>query len=76
MTPLSKAINRSVGVLHRGRALVVRVAPEGIYTKGARERWSSAYLVPWTALDDLGARLKARRDAEDKKQRRRARRGF
>lgn len=74
MTPLDRDVVRVTGVLHRGRLLVCRVAKEGVWTKGLRERWSSAYLVPWAALDDVGAKLKARRDREEKKLRREAKR--
>lgn len=75
MTPLNKDVTRVTQVFHRGRVLVVRMSPEGIYIKGARERWSSAYLVPWTAAFDVGAKLKARRDREEKASKRKAQRG-
>lgn len=76
MTPLGKDVTRVTQVFHRGRVLVVRMSPEGLYIKGARERWSSAYLVPWAMANDLGAKLKARRDREEKLARRKAKKGL
>jgi len=67
MTPLTKPVTRSLDAINRGRRLVTRITPEGVYTKGQGERWSSAYLVPWNAVDDLGARLLARRRKEEKR---------
>lgn len=73
MTELTKEVTRITQVLHRGGVLVVKMAPEGIYLKRARERWSSAMLVPWNAAYDVGAKLKARREREEKAARRKAR---
>lgn len=75
MTPIRTDIVRAVGVLHRGQLLVCRVTAEGVYLKGMGQRWTSSYLVPWAALYDVGAKLKARRDREEKAERRKARRG-
>lgn len=74
MTPLTKAVTRITDTVSRGRTLVAKMSPEGVYIKGAGERWSSAYLVPWAAAYDLGARLKARAVREELATRRRQRR--
>lgn len=74
MTPIRTEVVRLTGAINRGRLLVAKMAPEGMWIKGFLERWSSAYLVPWGALDDLGARLKARRDQTEKEQRKKKRR--
>lgn len=74
MTSLQKEVTRITQVMHRGGLLVVKMAPEGIYIKRARERWSSAMLVPWTAAYDVGAKLKVRREREEKAARRKERR--
>lgn len=58
-TPLTKPVTRETATVHRGRKLVVRMTAQGIYTKGTGQRWTSAYFVPWAAVDDLGARLVA-----------------
>lgn len=51
--PLIKPISRLTETINRGRQLLFKAAKEGIYIKGLGERWSSAYLVPWEAVDDL-----------------------
>ena len=73
MTPLKNAVTHSTGTIVRGRELIARMAPEGVYLKGSGQRWSSAYLVPWGALYDLGGRLKARMLHEERIQKRKAR---
>lgn len=73
MTPLHKEIARITDILHRGKLLVIKIAPEGLYIKGARERWSTAYLVPWQATYDLGAKMKAAVIREEKRLKRKFR---
>lgn len=75
-TELTKPVTRSIPILHRGRTLVARMAPEGVYIKGARERWSSAYLVPWAALYDCGAKLKVLAKKREKAIKRKIKRGL
>ncbi len=73
MTPLHKAVARATDILHRGKNLVVKMTPEGIYIKGARERWTTAYLVPWQMIYDLGGKLRAMQLRAEKKARRKQR---
>lgn len=63
-------------VLIRGRRGVVRIAPEGVYIKRERERWGSAYFVPWMAVYSVGAKMKLDAKKKEKAAKRKARRSL
>ena len=67
MTPLKKPVTRLTDDFIGRRQLVIRAAPEGLYLKEQGQRWSSAFLIPWSACYHLGARLKARQAQAEKK---------
>ena len=74
---LRKPIVRELdAVLVQGRALVVRVARDGVLVKRKGERWSpTAYFVPWQSLYTTGARLRAIENMRERAARGAARRG-
>lgn len=70
-----KTVTRIIqDVFYRNRRLVARMAPEGVYVKTERERWSSAYFIPWMAVHSVGAKLKAKALKEEKIRRRKEKR--
>ena len=38
---------------------VARMTTEGVWIKLEKERWTTAYLVPWRALYSVGGKMKA-----------------
>lgn len=57
----SKHVTRIIdGVYPRkGKRLIARMAADGVYVKLEKERWTSAYFIPWMAIYSVGGKLKA-----------------
>ena len=74
---LRKPIVRELDfILMQGRALVVRMARDGVQVKRKGERWNpTAYCVPWQSLYTTGARLRAIENLRGRAAKRAARRG-
>lgn len=60
----------------KGKFVVAKMTEEGIYIKREKERWQTAYLVPWRAVYDVGGKLKAREIKEERAKRRKEKRGL
>jgi len=74
-TELRKMVTRLVETFYvKGRPLVVKMTMEGIYLKRQKERWSSAYFVPWQAMYVYGARIRALQIMDARKAKKKARR--
>ena len=73
MTPLDRSITRDLNLLHRRQWLVARVSVEGVYIKGKKQRWSSAYLLPWAAAYDAAVKMKVLEEQAARRARRRKR---
>lgn len=52
----------------RTRAMVAKLAPEGVYLKHKDERWSSALLMPWFAIYERAAWLAAEKKQREKRE--------
>lgn len=76
MTPITRArpITRDLELRHRGRDLVARVGAEGVYLKGARQRWATALFLSWAAAYDVAAKIRAVQIREERAAERKARR--
>lgn len=76
MTDLTRAVERRLLTFsERGRPVVVRVAPEGIYLKAAGRRWSNAVLLPWGAAWSVACKMEVERKRRERRARRAARSG-
>ncbi len=75
--PLRYAVVRELDFVQvQGRALVVRIARDGVHVKRKGERWSpTAYFVSWHSLYATGARLRAIENMRERGGHRDARRG-
>lgn len=56
--PIERALTRATDT--KGKPLVARVSPEGVYLKPKGTRWENAYFVPWGTIYMEGAARKAR----------------
>lgn len=54
----------------RGKTLIARMAPEGIYMKRERSRWDKALFLPWLSLFQTAAIRWANEQKRLKKERR------
>lgn len=59
MTPLRKPILRDLEITWRRNDLVARIAGDGVYMKGRRQRWSSAVFLSWQSIYDTAVIRKA-----------------
>lgn len=59
MTPLRKPILRDLEITWRRNDLVARIASDGVYMKGRRQRWTSAAFLPWQSIYDTAVIRKA-----------------
>lgn len=54
----------------RGKTLIARMSPEGVYIKRDHSRWSNALFLPWKSVFDYGAIRYANEQKRLKKERR------
>lgn len=74
MTDLTRTVERHVETfMDRGRTMIVRMAPEGIYMKQKGQRWTSAVFLPWGAAWSVGCKMAAAKAREERRARRAAR---
>lgn len=72
-----KVVTRLIGTsVIRGRQLIARMTAEGMLVKLEKERWSSAYFVPWKAVYDVGGKMKAQTIRAERARKRKERRGL
>lgn len=69
-----KSIIRALIVYEHKKQLVVKIAPEGIYFKHERERWTSALFLPWMSGFTQAAIRRANEIREERKKKRQAKR--
>lgn len=76
-TVLTKNVQRVIAVKDgsgRTRVMVARFAPEGLYLKFHKERWTSAVLLPWSVAYTKACWLKAERIRRERREARAAKR--